>query len=169
MSLKSFPMSEVFEGVLCSAKPEELSTGLDATGTSSFLNVHPLTPSTSVAYRIQARQKTAFSTEVNEVAAKLSELFERALVVRYDSRIGHRSAEYFVRGQLERAFGEEDELFVGVDEAGMPLESSPVYRLEELDPDVEYETKTNAIQLGLDASGLCDWETLFRFMTSTRT
>jgi len=103
---------------------------------------------------------------MDDLARELSQLLGRALVVRFDSRIGHRSSALFEHGSLSRAFGEQEELFVPLDERGEPTAGAAPVRRWERDPDAEYETSKNAIQLGLEALGAGEWEQLFEVITA---
>jgi hypothetical protein len=127
-----------------------------------------LDESLAVVYRSDSRKMREFSPTMDELATRLSLTLGKALLIRYDSRVGHRSAEYFRGGRLERSFGEKDELYVEVDEQGLPMASSPLYTPEQLDPTLEYETKKNAIELGLEDFGTGDWESIMDFVASIR-
>lgn len=157
-------MSEVFEGVLYPVEPKtsvetDLGQGLE-------FEVCTLEPGLRAMYRSDSRRVAAFSEDVNKLAAELSTRHGRSLVVRFDSRVGHRSAALFVDGQRASVFGEADELYVPLDERGLPRATEEPLRADQLAPDEEYETIQNAIQQGLKALGHGSWNALFRLMTA---
>jgi hypothetical protein len=118
-------------------------------------------------YRNDSRRAAVFSAQVNKLAAEFSTRYGRSLVVRFDSRVGHRSAALYINGQRASVFGETDELYVPLDERGLPRTNEKPLRADQLAPGEEYETIENAIQQGLKALGRGSWSELFRLMTST--
>ena len=158
-------MSEIFEGVVCPTLDRaSLVSQSGALGGLSF-DVRPAGPDAFVVFRNDPRQGAKFTDTVNHLADALSRAFGKALVVRYDSRIGHRSSVLFEGGIRKHDFGPEQELFVPLDEKGYPLADSSPRSLRQLDPESEYETVCNAIQLGLKALGHGSWDDLFQVMT----
>jgi hypothetical protein len=95
----------------------------------------------------------------------LSIPFGRALLVRY-SRLGHRSSRLCIAGEETACFGKDDELFVPLDDRGYPITSATPKSRFEWEPNEEYETISNAIQLGLERLGVGRWDSLFDLMTS---
>lgn len=158
-------MSEIFEGVLAYSDPGELQRALQPVNPGVPLAIEVLRSGMSVAYRTDPRETATFSAELDRVARELSRALGEALVVRYDSRVGQRSAALYENGAAGRSFGEADELYVRLDEQGYPLQDAAKLRLDQLSPDEEYETARNAIQLGLDALGHGGWEDLHELMT----
>jgi hypothetical protein len=157
-------MSEVFEGILY---PVESNTGGEASfGQGLEFEVCALGPGLRAMYRSDSRRPATFSEEVNKLAGELSRRHGRSLVIRFDSRVGHRSATLYVDGQRASVFGEADELFVPLDERGLPRTNEKPLRADQLAPDEEYETIQNAIQQGLKALGRGSWNDLFRLMTA---
>lgn len=104
---------------------------------------------------------------MDELAAEVSKSCGKALLARFDSRAGSRSSAVFENGQLGQTFGEDDELYVPLDDKGDPVRNASPVRLTMLDPDQEYETIQNAIQLGLRAFGRDRWTQLFRLITAS--
>jgi len=160
-------VSEVFEGVVVPVwgsagwrAPARLSMGLKG------LDVRRLGSDAEVVFRSAPRSDAAFSDKLDEVAVAASDDVGRALVVRYDSRIGHRSAVLFEKGREVERFDEAGELFLPLDDDGEPITTAPPIPRRDLDPDLEYETVSNAIQQGLDALGAGTWVDLFDVMTS---
>ena len=157
-------MSEVFEGVLY---PVEPGSGAQPTVRHGVpFEVHDLEPGLRVVYRSDSRQDAAFSEDVDRLAGELSGQHGRSLVVRFDSRIGHRSAALYLDRQPALVFGEADELYVPLDEQGLPRREAEPLRADQLAPEEEYETIQNAIEQGLKAFGLGNWDELLRFMTA---
>lgn len=153
-------MSEVFEGIVVNAGvvlPDSLSMPMAAS---------EIVGGAIVLYRIDERAAAAFSPRVDELASFLSRGGGRCLVVRYDSRIGHRSSTLYVDGSLKEAFDERSELFVRLDDVGEPILTEPPITRGGFLPGEEYETAVNAIQLGLSAFGDGEWNSLYKLMTS---
>lgn len=154
-------MSEIFEGVLVAAGIKELRYLNE-----QALELSALSSGVSVVFRDDARSKLQFAEAIEDLARMLSAKYSRALVVRYDSRIGHRSSEVMDGGRCVASYGENDELFVPLDEDGEPLDDATPIRRENLLQGEEYETKVNAIQLGLNHVEWNVWNELFDLMTS---
>jgi hypothetical protein len=157
-------MSEVFEGVICPGEREALSPLILRSAGPLALAIEELTTGICVAYREDARAQAAFAPAIETLAAELAKHLQWVLLVRYDSRIGHRSSAIF-KGRTQSAFGDTDELYVPLDESGMPVLSAQPLHVDALRSDEEYETVKNAIQLGLDVVGVNQWERLFTLMT----
>ena len=162
-------MSYIFEGILCYASVDNLRRAVIDEGSALTLHlvVSAFSTEVSVTNRNDSRDQADFTFKMDGVAEHLSITFGFALLVRYDDRIGHRSSAYIVDGRLQSSYGEEDEIWVLLDDNGEPLLSGPRFHTSELDPDpdVEYETIENAIQLGLKDFGAGDWEILHAAMT----
>ena len=156
-------MSEVFEGILLASPFNEVQQAIRTLSPSLSLQVETL-DDLSIVSRNDQVGRLQFSMEIEPVAADLSKIIGKALVVRYDSGIGHRTSELFINGNMEKAFGEDDEVWVLLGEDGEPLVDGERFKLEELDPDEEYETIENAIQLGLQSFGSGDYKELRAFM-----
>jgi hypothetical protein len=159
-------MSEVFEGVLLASPFNEVQQAVGTLPSSLSPKVERL-DDLSIVSRNDQGGRPQFSPEAERIAADLSNIVGKALVVRYDSRIGHRSSELFVNGNMERAFDEADELWVLLDEEGEPLLDGERFKLADLDPDQEYEAIANAIELGLQSLGSGDWKKLLLFIAQT--
>ncbi len=157
-------MSEIFEGVLVKADARRLEAETIAEQRWPLV-VAGLGSGLTIAYRDDPRETAAFSPGMDDLASAISRAVGAALVVRYDSRIGHRSANLYKEGVMERGFGEADETYYLLDERGYPRTDSEKLRADQLDEDEEYETAQNAIQLGLAALGADDWEALYDLMT----
>jgi hypothetical protein len=142
-------MSEVFEGVITRAPANAVCSTLELALVSLALRISELSGLASVVYRNDSRQSSTFAEEMDRLAKTLSDKLSKAVLVRYDSRIGHRSATLYVKGALNQRFGRDDELFVPLDNAGNPMmSSSPIHFLEFVEGE-EYETIQNAIELVL--------------------
>lgn len=89
--------------------------------------------------------------------------YGKVLTVLWDDQNGVREAKFYLDGNDPLEFGEEDELYVELDDDGYPASSGKIYTLSEVEecPDEkEFETCKNAIELGCEASGLCEPELL---------
>jgi hypothetical protein len=116
--------------------------------------------------RTDTRETGPASEEMEHIAEQVSEVTGSALLFRYDSRIGHRSSTLYERGKPVREFGLADERWVRLDEHGERILNGRTYSADELDPDpnAEYETLQNAIELGLDAFGAGNWDEILERM-----
>jgi hypothetical protein len=159
-------MSEVFEGVLLASPFNEAQKAVRTLPSSLSLIVERL-GDLSIVSRNDQVGRPQFSPEIEQVAADLSKIVGKALVVRYDSRIGHRTSELFIDGNMEKAFGEDDEVWVLLGEDGKPLVDGERFKLADMDPDQEYETIENAIQSGIQSFGSGDWKELRALMGRT--
>jgi hypothetical protein len=159
-------MSEVFEGVLLASRFNEVQMAIRTISPSLSLKVERL-DDLSIVSRNDQIGRPQFSPEIEQVAADLSKIVGKALVVRYDSRIGHRTSELFINGNMEKAFDEADEVYVLLDEDGEPLVDGERFKLADMDSDHEYDTIENAIELGLQSLGSGDWEKLLSFIGQT--
>ncbi len=158
-------MSEVFEGFLASVAPGHLKNVVDETGVVVPLAFASLEEGTAVCYRVDPRDALVFSEAMDRIVSNVSKSIGRSLLVRYDSRTGHRSATLYDRGEVEGDFGPDDELFVPLDEEGDPVRAAVPLPRAALDPDEEYETHRNAIELGISALGVGTWPALLAFMS----
>ncbi len=157
-------MSEIFEGVVVPAVGGRAPAPAGRPAPLE-LSIARLGPDAFVVYRSDARHAAAFTDRTEALAEGLSEVVGRALLVRYDSRIGHRSACVYEHGNRVRTFGEDDELFVPLDEEGEPILSADPVTRSEFEDGEEYETVRNAIEQGLDALGVAEWDSLLDLMT----
>jgi hypothetical protein len=100
-----------------------------------------------------------------EIAQKISTEFNKALLIKYDDRIGYRHSSLYVEGILTNEFGLENEIWVLIDEEGEPLldkRFSSIQVENDDDDENEYQTIYNSIELGLDGMGLNrNWKEVF--------
>lgn len=158
-------MSAVFEGILISGTANSGSKPrLKEFCTSRLSGIRigyaPLDDEVTAIVRVGDRNE-AFSEKFDELGAVLSSTYGKALVVRYDSRIGHRSSTYFEAGAEVASFGEKDEIYSPLKDDGSVTGTRITF--DKLDDDEEYETIENAIELGLNRLAMGTWEDL-RFM-----
>jgi hypothetical protein len=156
-------VSEVFEGVIV---PVQAASFAEARGREQglVLETQHFDGDLSAIYRSDPRVQAVFSPIMDTLAAEASKRAGRALVARYDSRMGTRSSALFENGQQKQLFGEADELYVPLDESGSPVDGAKPLTVANLDPNEEYETTVNAIQLGLQALGGGSWKELYRLI-----
>jgi hypothetical protein len=156
-------MSEVFEGIVIPRAAQDITiSGLTVNGHN--LEVLTLARDISVAFRNEPRAAMRFTNAMETVAESLSEKYSRALLVRYDSRISHRSSIMYGYGTKVDEFAGDKELFVPLGERGLPILTARPLLEVEFEDGVEYETCQNAIQLGLAKCGWDVWEKLFDVM-----
>ena len=94
------------------------------------------------------------------IAILVSRVVGESLLILYDSRIGERAARHYRQGSLVRAFSEQDEIYVELDDVGEPISNGAKYVLSELRADGEYETVCNAIELALAETKWISWPNL---------
>lgn len=160
-------MSEIFEGVVIRVPAKVVESVIANLNTDLEFGLFGLSGQLSILYRNDAREVAEFSNTTNWLAEKLSRPLAQTLLVRYDSRIGHRSSVLYVNGALKREFGMKDELFVPLNEDGEPILTAPRLRFTELNPEEEYETIENAIQLGLTELGDGNWSDIKKWIGRT--
>src|SRR5262249_52827123 len=117
-----------------------------------------------VVYDRDARESDTFQPEMERIAQAISLAADSALLVRYDGRVGYRASQLFQRGRPVREFSLADERWIPYGPDGMPDVNGPTYAADELDPDREYDTAHDAIQLGLEAFGSGTWDELEEFI-----
>ena len=156
-------MSEVFEGIVVSQRLSEIEADnlLDASLVRDSIG-----DQASVFYRSDNRSDLEFSIEIEDIARSVAEQLGSAVVVRYDSRLGHRSSVVFRKDTSPQRYDPVDELFVPLDESGEPMAEVEPLRFEELEESAEYETSTNAIELGLRAIDGPTWHDLRSFIAA---
>jgi len=150
-------MGSVFAAVVV---PVPLSGAAElAQGSAARLkfNVKRLSEQVTVFISEAARIDSRDVTEVTAFAATISHQMP-ALFIIYDDRTSTRISARYDGGILVRTFGPEDERFVPLLPDGEPGEG-PVLTASQLDPEAEYETVVNAIELGLRDLG---WEVNWR-------
>jgi len=126
-------MSAVFEGLLLPFEGVDearlqLGPYLKSRKTSINLDYRNLDDEVFVIFRTDPRN-APFSDEIEGVAAELASAVGKALVVRYDSRIGLRSSLYFEDGVPILGFDNEDEIYLGLNEDGTLSGDSYAYDL----------------------------------------
>jgi hypothetical protein len=159
-------MSTVFQSVICAANPQDV-TAVSELWRSAQIAVAQCAPALSAVFATGPRDDTSFFNIADSLAQQLSLRFGHALIVVFDDRTGTRVSSLFRDGTADAEFGEEDELWVPLDANGHAMSNGPRLTPAQLDPDQEYETATNAIQLGLAAIGHADaWPEFRRFMSA---
>jgi hypothetical protein len=110
--------------------------------------------------------RPAFDDTVCEFARRLSSARGVALFVRWDDRVGTRESRVFRAGIQTHRFSNDDELYVVLDDVGMPLPDGRKYQESELDAlaGEEFEVFQNALELGCEQSKLCSWQLLHDFI-----
>ncbi len=151
-------MSSIFEGIIVPVPVDELGSAYRTIQVDLSLTLRQLDGATSTIYRNDPRSKARFTETIDKLAAKLSERLGKALVVRCDSRVGYRSSTLYAQGRLAQSFDDDDEVWVPIDEAAEALGDGPHLKASELEPDEEYATIYNAVQLGLAALGQGSWD-----------
>ena len=154
-------MSYVLEGIIV---PVAESVAADQAADCGIpFDVLPLDDEISILAR---PGRPAFDDGVCEFASTLSSALRVALLVRWDDRVGGRESRVFRGGNQTHRFGNDDELYVMLDDQGMPLREGRKYKELELDAfyDDEFEVFQNSLELGCQQSGFCSWQLLHDFI-----
>lgn len=161
-------MSTVFEGVLCVIAFENALSISKQVSSNLKLEAEKVNDYLSAICRVENdRKKMIFSPEMEYVSSQVSVVFSKALLVRYDDRVGYRSSVLFQEGNPIKSFDLEDEIWVITDEDGEPIVDGKKFTIEQIkdDDEEEYETIYNAIQLGLESLGVNAWSEVHSFIT----
>lgn len=132
----------------------DLLCRFDETGSGFTLIHHP-----------SRRNDYRFASESDGIAEILSGSTGAALVFEYDSRVGYRASRLYQHGALIESFGAKDELWAQADDVGQPILSGPRLKIADLDPNKEYEITDNAIELGLKALGVGEWDSIHEVLS----
>ena len=148
-------MSAVFEGVVISGDEAELTRAFDGLNSRLPLRLARLTHEILGIYRFEYAEGRLFDLpELERIAQELSKGFGPALVVFYDDRAHAMGSALFAEGALLREFGEADEIWVRLDEEGLPDLDGPRFSGDALPEDFEDgDCIRGAIDAGLEAAG----------------
>jgi hypothetical protein len=152
-------MSEVFEGIVCKRSATDVKSALMSDNFAANLVIEPFTLHGCIVTKPPVAPTRTFSS-MEPIALWLSRQFDSVLLVRYDSRVGVRYSALFQLGVETQRFDRETEMYVPLDDAGEPLLDANWRRFSELDPNAEYETVQNAIELGFEVFGYGSWPEL---------
>jgi hypothetical protein len=160
-------MSCIFEGILFPAIYDNYQLQLPDLSPYPALEIKQLNPIASIVYRSSPRNDNlTFSPQMEYIASHLSITYSQALLIHYDDRVGYRASVVFEEGVPIRSFGEADEIWVQLDEHGSPLIDGKKFSITEIqhDQENEYETRINAIALGLNQTKFSNWRELYNFI-----
>lgn len=149
-------MSYVAEGIVISGNEAALRSSTEWLMTlfDGRIDCAVKTARCSAFVRSDLREHAHLDIGLQRAAEEVSRLFRvRGLVFRDDSRTGERESVLILEGASTHYWGPRDELYVELDDAGMPRTDGQPIRSVDLDLEREYETCMNAIQIGLDAIG----------------
>jgi hypothetical protein len=150
-------MSEMYEGVVVAGNPEQVRQAFRTLASLLTLRLVCLVDEVFGVWRVAERADPFSTLEVENVAAHLSAVLDStALAVFYDNSCGVRAAVLYEHGQPSREFGQDDELWVLLDEEGEPLVEGSKFRPDELREDEEYTCLWSAMHAGLDVLGVAD-------------
>lgn len=159
-------MGTVLEGILCACSRDEMKAVYNNISSPPLsLVVGEINSSLFIVFRASRY----FSQETDAIASYISTILNKALVIRYDDRVGHRTSALYENGRLVITFGENDEIWVMLDDDGNPIIDGSKFTAVQVDAviksgDVEFETIRNSIELGLEAFGHGNWEEVFDFI-----
>jgi hypothetical protein len=160
-------VSDIFESVVFRGAGSDMQRLLDEAGQSVPVILERVGDGLNAISRTDARATGPVSEAMEHVASAVSQQAGSALLFRYDGRIGYRESKLYESGQLVREFGPSDERWVRLDEHGDTVPNATTYSADQLDsdPNAEYETVRDAIELGLDAFGAGDRDEIFDAMS----
>jgi hypothetical protein len=91
------------------------------------------------------------ATDGADFVRLLSQYSDRFLYIIYDDGCGVREATIYQNGDVAQSFGEADELWVPLDDSGMPLAGATPIPVDNLDDNAEYDCVQDGISLGLES------------------
>ena len=143
-------MSEAFEAIVVVDPGHEASIRADSLpGFRSAL----LLPNVLGVLRSADRSMVIDLQLVKDHALTLAEGSLVSVALVYDNRVGLEDAHVFQNGGRCSVFGEQDEIWVPLDDLGEPLIDSQGVTAGDLDPSREYDVLHSAIDLGLRFAG----------------
>ena len=146
-------MSEQYEAVVVVSTQSALSQSVITLGINTPLETCKLSPHVYAFYPAQPR-RTIDDALMPHIAREISKRVGQAVAVIYDNQIGLRSAYLYENGAFIRDYGEDDELWVLLDEDGEPQANGPTFHIHELVNNQEYDCLVSAIDMGLRAIGI---------------
>jgi hypothetical protein len=158
-------MSEVFQGVVVNAALQTVEEHLLGHSMKGLMKVSSLKPGLTVIFLKSPRAPSVTDLDMERFAMELSSRFLISLLIDYDSRFSHRAATVYASGVLRHKFGENDEMFVPLDENGAPVLHARPRKIAEFLEGEEYETILNSIQLGFSSFGDGTWADLKLFIS----
>jgi hypothetical protein len=150
-------MSEVFEGIIVKAALQAVEEFFKGHPAADLFTISPLQSGLTVAYLRSPRVPSLTDIEMERLAMELSRKFLVALLVDYDSRASYRAATVYNNGVQREKFGENDEMFVPLNEKGEPILDSRPIKVGEFVQGEEYEATLNSIELGFSSFGDGSW------------
>lgn len=147
-------MSELYESVIVIADSETAHSAFRSLSSPLHLRLIRLSDRIYAANRVATREDRFDEAAINEVAAQLSKSCGHSLAVFYDNRCGVNDSNLFRNGSLVESFGEEDELWVPLDDNGYQLTDGERFTVDQLDEDEEYDCIQSGIDVGLATLGV---------------
>jgi len=146
-------MSDLYEAVVSITDSEKAHAAFRSLDTHLHLRLARLSDELFAIYRVATRDEP-FDDAMHSVAAQLSISCGQCLAMSYDLRCGMSSAHRFRGGSLVESFGEDNELWVLLDEDGYPLHDGERYTVDQLDDNEEYDCIHTGVDAGLLALGV---------------
>ncbi|WP_254509786.1 hypothetical protein [Anatilimnocola floriformis] len=113
--------------------------------------------------------RVVFSPRMLEIAKRLSLQHGAAMLIRWDDRVGMRQAVVYQQGAITREFGEDDEIYVAIADAGLPGRRYTTAEVDQLDPDeVEVERLVDAIGAACRSTDWCPENSIRDFIRKQR-
>jgi hypothetical protein len=151
-------MSVVYEAIVLSGDESAIGPAFDALKTTLSLRLLRLTTHGFAIARCRHDSSRAFAAEqVHRLAAELSVPFHTTVAVHYDDRCALKIAVLFEGGNLVQEFGEQNEIWVPIDDHGDPVLNGLRYPGNRKPPNQECDCIYQAIDAGLDAAGFSRW------------
>ena len=146
-------MSEAFEGIVAKCDGSDPINWFAGLQSALRLRLVHFGGDTWGIYHSAPRDLLMRTDEIEILARELSHAFP-CLAVYYNNGCDVSESVLHRQGVVESTFGLDDELWSLIDESGRVIEGSPRLLPADLDPDVEYDCVTTAIDLGLQTLGV---------------
>ncbi len=160
-------MSYVLHGILIPDRLEHAEQLLHSTNIfdEQLRDSHELVQIDEKTSMLVNRER--YSIAIPDAATEhLKSVYNKLLMVHWDDQHGVRESVLFLDGGRQ-FFSDFDEEFVELDDSGLPITDGPRFSKLQIDTysgDREFETCTNAIELGCKASGVFDERAIMRFI-----
>jgi hypothetical protein len=143
-------MSERFEAVIMKAASVTAHESFGALSSPLHLRLIRLSEDLYGIHRVTTRRDFPEAL-IDEVAAQVSKSCSAALAIFYDNQVGMRYCHLFRAGVLNASFGEQDEVWVRLDDEGEPIMDGERFSVDQLRDDEEYDCIRTGIDAGLEA------------------
>ena len=143
-------MSEMYEGLVFRSDESSARSAFAEVVSPLRLRLVRLADGVFGVYRFAGRADPFDPPAVEQIALQLSRRVGQAAALFYDNRCDVEAGILYEDGHQSREFGEGDGWWVPYLDSGELALDGPRYRLDELQPDVEYDCIVSAIDAALE-------------------